>query len=169
MKKHAKPSVRRAISGFTLIEVTIAMMIFLMMVLMFAAVFPLAVRGSLFSNNYAQAVSLCQHKMDQLRQEGFNNLSNPSSVLVHDSVIDTPGTQPSTGYSYSFTSCDNLTSFYPSGATGTIQIAPAPITGGGTLSTVYAVTVTITWNTGTGSGSSYSLNAMIVKNEPNQN
>lgn len=155
--------------GFTLIEVTVAMMIFLAMVLMFAAVFPLAVRTALFSNNYAQAVALCQHKMDQLRQEGFTNLSDTGNVLSSDSVIDATTPPTAYPYSYTFTTCDNLASYYPSGATGTITINQATNTAGSAMTTVDTVAITIQWTTGSKGTSSYTLNAMIVKNEPNQN
>lgn len=150
--------------GFTLIEVTVAMMIFLAMILMFAAVFPIAVRGAIFSNDYSQAVALCQHKMDQLRQEGFNNMGDSGSVLSNDGVIDAVTPPTALPYTYTFTNCDNLTSFFPSGATGTITIQDA--TG---LTSVYDATVQIQWNLPNNGKSSYTLHAMIVKNEPNNN
>lgn len=39
-------------AGFTILEVTLAMFIFLIMMMLFAAVFPAVVRGAQFSNNY---------------------------------------------------------------------------------------------------------------------
>lgn len=155
--------------GFTLIEVVVAMMIFLAMVLMFAAVFPIAVRGSIFGNDYAQAVALCQHKMDQLRQETYSKLGNTGSVLYNDSVIDQSAVPTTLPYSYTFTNCDNLSSFFPTGASapsGTILISQDPNVSSGN---VYDVTVTITWDSPNNGVSSYSLHAMIVKNEPNNN
>jgi prepilin-type N-terminal cleavage/methylation domain-containing protein len=167
MKNRGHFNARRR--GFTLIEVTLAMMIFLAMVLMFAAVFPLAVRGSIFSNQYAQAVALCQHKMDQLRQEGFTNLGNSGSILYNDGVIDQSAAPTAFPYQYTFTNCDNLASFFPSGGTppvGSVYIQQDSHVASGY---VYDVTVTITWFTPKNGVSSYSLNAMIVKNEPNNN
>ena len=50
------------------------MTVFMMMTLVFAAVFPVALRGAQFSNNYAQAALLAQHKIDQLRAAGFSKM-----------------------------------------------------------------------------------------------
>ncbi len=66
--------------GFTIAEVMLSLTVFTMMTLMFAAVFPMAVRGSMYSSNYAQATMLAQHKMDQLRSAGYDKLNfNPAS------------------------------------------------------------------------------------------
>lgn len=149
--------------GFTLIEVVIAMIIFLMMVLMFAAVFPLAVRGAIFSNNYAQAVALCQHKMDQLRDEGWNKMDYTD--LNNDGIVDTAAAgNQNIANGLSFATTDNLGGFYPAGCTGTFKVA----TDGNVASnTVDDVQVTITWTTASGARSSYTLYGMITKNEPN--
>ena len=55
--------------GFTMAEVMMALAVFTMMTLMFAAVFPMAVRGAQYSSNYAQGSMLAQHKMDQIRSD----------------------------------------------------------------------------------------------------
>ncbi len=43
---------KRQSAGFTLIEVTLALIIFAMMTILFAAVFPMTVRGAQYSGNY---------------------------------------------------------------------------------------------------------------------
>ncbi|HEX5324336.1 MAG TPA: prepilin-type N-terminal cleavage/methylation domain-containing protein [Capsulimonadaceae bacterium] len=152
---------RKRVQGFTLIEVTIAMVIFLMMVLMFAAVFPLAVRGAVFSNNYAQGVALCQHKMDQLRDEGWNKMDYTD--LNNDGIVDTATGNPSIANGLRFTTTDSLSSFYPAGCTGTIKVnTDSNIT----ANTVDDAQITITWTTANGGNSSYTLWGIITKNEP---
>lgn len=149
--------------GFTLIEVVIAMIIFLMMVLMFAAVFPLAVRGAIFSNNYAQAVALCQHKMDQLRGETWNKMDYTD--LNNDGVVDAAaaGNQNIANGLY-FTTTDNLAGFYPTGCSGKLTVTTDNNVASGT---VEDVVIQINWITGNGANSSYKLYGMITKNEPN--
>jgi type II secretory pathway pseudopilin PulG len=153
---------RKLQRGFTLAEVALAMIVFLMMTLMFAAVFPIAIRASHYSNNNAQAALLAQHKIDQLRSAGIGNLNYAS--LQHLGVVDQSTTE--TGPTYSFATADNLNSFFPSPATGQIsivdystisEVSPAPPAG-----TVYVATITISWpETGSIYGS-YSTSAMIV-------
>jgi prepilin-type N-terminal cleavage/methylation domain-containing protein len=148
----------KARSGFTLIEVVIAMIIFLMMVLMFAAVFPIAVRGAIFSNNYAQAVALCQHKMDQLRDAGWNKMDYAD--LNNDGIVDTAAA----GNQSIANTTDSLAGFYPTGCTGTIKVTTDANVASNTVDDVQ---VTITWTTASGGNSSYTLYGMITKNEPN--
>ncbi len=70
-----KPEIRRRRRGFTLAEVVLAMTVFTMMILMFAAVFPMAVRGAQYSSNYAQGAMLAQHKMDSFARPGTASCS----------------------------------------------------------------------------------------------
>ena len=144
--------------GFTLIEVALALVIFVMMALLFAAVFPVAVRGAQQSNNYDQAALLAQHKIDQLRAAGFGNLD--STDLVRLGIVDSaPTTSP-----YSFTATDDLlggsggNGYFPPGTTGTITIGPY----GGTGGSVDAVTITISWPSGATPHGSYSASTMII-------
>jgi len=159
---HRKTSGRINRRGFTLAEVALALIIFLMMTLMFAAVFPIAIRAAHYSNNYAQAALLAQHKLDQLRSAGFDKLD--CTDLVNLGVVDQ--NSQACGPSYTFTGVDNLDSFFPSGTAGVISITdystlsnvknPPP------AGTVFVVTVTLTWpGSGTVSGS-YTTSAMIV-------
>jgi expansin (peptidoglycan-binding protein) len=139
------------------------MIIFLMMIIMFAAVFPLAVRGAIFSNNYAQAVALCQHKMDQLRDAGWNKMDYTD--LNGDGVVDTAAAgNQNIANGLSFVTTDNLASFYPAGCTGTLKVTTDANVA---ANTVDDVKITMTWTTGNGGSSSYTLYGMITKNEPN--
>jgi Tfp pilus assembly protein PilV len=162
MLTHLKTNRRRHQRAFTLAEVMLALIVFLMMTLMFAAVFPIAVRAAHYSNDYAQAALLAQHKLDQLRSAGFDKLdyADLAGLGIVDQVPNFSGS------SYTFTGVDNLDSFFPSGSSGTIVIADysslsnvgSPPPGGN----VYVATVTISWP-GTGSVSgSYTSSTMIV-------
>jgi len=148
--------------GFTLAEVVLALMVFLMMTLMFAAVFPIAIRAAHYSNDYAQAALLAQHKVDQLRSAGIDKLN--FSDLTGLGIVDQ--NPDATGPSYTFTGVDNLDSFFPNGTTGVISVTDystlSHVSNPPPAGTVYVVTVTLTWpGSGTVSGS-YSTSAMMI-------
>jgi len=152
----------RARCAFTLLEVVLAMTIFMMMTLVFAAVFPITVQAAHYSNNYTQAALLAQHKIDQLRSAGINNLNYTN--LNGLGIVDTNAS--ATGPTYTFTSVDNLTSFFPAGTTGTIKISDystlSNVTNPPPTGNVYIATVTLTWP-GLGSTTgSYTTSGMIV-------
>ena len=150
--------------GFTIMEVVLAMTVFLMMTIMFAAAFPLTVRAAQFSSNYAQATQLAQHKIDQLRAVGYGSLNG--AALAGTGIIDSatavanPAGSPSGSTSYSFTAADNLTAYFPAGSTGTVTISPDTNSGS---STVLDVTVLLTWTGGSVSSGNYSTAAVITQ------
>ena len=159
--------------GFTLMEVTLALMIFMMMTLVFAAVFPVAVRGAQQGNNYAQAALLAQHKVDQLRAAGFTKMDYAD--LLSLGVID-PMTTPPTGlpYSYTFTGVDSLVSvgtgvgatqgFYPPGSTGTLSVVDySTMNAAVPAGQMDYVTVAINWAGAGISSGSYQVSAVIIK------
>ena len=166
---------RRRQAGFTITEVALALIIFGMMTLVFAAVFPMTIRGAQYSSNYSQAAMIAQHKMDQLRSAGFTGLDQ--THLKNLSVIDT--TQASGyprsvtgGKTYSFTTADNLVSsgttqgYFPVGSQGLVTVADyaALHSGSGVPSgTLMYVTVRVQWSGGGVSNGSYSTSAMIAK------
>jgi prepilin-type N-terminal cleavage/methylation domain-containing protein len=162
-------------AGFTLIEVTLAMVVFLMMTMVFAAVFPVAIRASRMSNNYAQAALITQHKIDELRGVGFDGLvpnSSKFSTLPSLGYIDTPTTTPSSlPYTVYFTNADNLVAdsagpgYFPNGAVGQITVkdySTVDSTMSGATGNVDMVTISITWPGGAGAGGSYTASALIV-------
>ena len=157
---------RRAQRGFTIAEVALAMIIFAMMTLMFAAVFPMAVRGAQYSSNYAQAATLAQHKLDQLRSAGYSRLFTPTgdNSLASLNIINTVNTDGS----YDFTTVDSLVNngsskgYFPPGSTGTITVSDYT-TNGAPSGTLAYITVKFVWtNTGT-ANSSYSASTIIAK------
>lgn len=152
----------RARRGFTVMEVTLALIIFTLMTLMFGAVLPVAVRGAKHSGSYNQAAALAQRKIDQLRVAGYSRLFDGSSgtavsQLSAQMVVDA---QNSPGV-FDFTTVDKLTGangYFPPGSTGTITVADGynSVPPGNAAQ----VTVTITW-TGAVPGS-YSVSAIII-------
>lgn len=146
-------------------EVTLSLIIFTMMTLMFGAVLPIAVRGAKHSGNYNQAAALAQRKIDQLRVAGYSRLFDNGggtalSKLSAQNVVDA---QNSSGV-FDFTTVDHLTDaagtsgYFPPGSAGTITVADGY--NGVPAGNAAQVTVTITW-TGTVPGS-YSASAIIV-------
>ncbi len=143
-------------------EVTLALIIFTLMTLMFGAVLPVAVRGAKHSGNYNQAAALAQRKIDQLRMAGYSRLFDGSggTALSKLSALNVVDAQNSPGV-YDFTTVDNLTGangYFPPGSTGTITVADGY--NGVPAGNAAQVTVTITW-AGTVPGS-YSVPAIII-------
>ena len=173
-------AVRRRVSkaGFTITEVALALVIFTLMVVLFAAVFPMTVRGAQYGNNYTQAAMLAQHKMDELRSAGFARLD--LNDLTNLAVIDAaqPSGYPAAvngGAVYSFTTADSLVSngatqgYFPPGSQGTVTVcdyAALHPSSGIAASTMDYVTVTLTWNGGGVSNGSYSTSAIIANLKP---
>lgn len=166
--------------GFTLVEVALSLVVLLMIVLVFAATFPLALRAASMGNNYNQAAFLAQHKIDQLRALGWGTIINSSLLSGASSTTDIAnganldGTDPQiidnnqTTAPWSFTTTDNLTSFFPTGSTGTLTITPdtnSPNCSPTVTSScdVANVTVTITWSGGGLASGSYKTTAKIIK------
>ena len=139
-------------------EVVMAMTVFMMMTLMFAAVVPIALKETQQSGNYNEAALLAQHKMDQLRTVNFDDLAN-STKLTSDGIIDSVNTNGS--YDFSSTSSDNLAAYFPTGTTGTITVATD--TTAGTMSGgVYNVTITIAWPSSATSAGSFTIEDKII-------
>ena len=161
---HRNAPTSRRQRGFTIMEVVLAMTVFLMMVLMFAAAFPLTVRAAQFSSNYAQATQIAQHKMDQLRAVGYGSLNG--AALAGTGIIDSatavanPTGSPSGSTSYSFTASDNLTAYFAAGSGGTVTISPDTNSGS---SPVLDVTVLVSWTGGSVSSGNYSVTAVITQ------
>ena len=141
------------------------------MTVMFAAVFPMAVRGAQYGGNYAQGTMLAQHKMEQLRTTGYGRLVTdqlPRASADKLSGLNSLTARTRDG-SYDFTSSDNLTStattqgYFPPGSTGTITVTPYVTAGGVPSGTLAYVTVTIAWTGGGVSNGSTSVSAIVSK------
>ena len=169
--------------GFTIIEVMLALFIFLMMTLMFAAVVPTAARSARYANAHAYAAVICQRKIDQLTEAGWDKL-NQTDLLSLGIIDSTPATTNGNATIYYFSdnnssgntnNPDNLNQFFSGGTnsatkpTGTIRIEPwsegnATVTIGGVPTTVLdKVTVTIAWRDGRGAPQSFSMTTLMTR------
>jgi Tfp pilus assembly protein PilV len=139
-----------------------SMIIFLMMILMFAAVFPFAVRTAQFSNSYAQAALLAQHKIDELHAAGDSRMDY--NDLANLGIIDSaPGVPP-----YSFTAVDGLVGngttqgYFPAGSTGAINIVDYnTVNAAAPVGKMDYVSVTLTWTTSYGKPGTYSASVVM--------
>jgi len=92
---------RHSRKGSSLLEVVIALFLFALLVVLFAGSLMVSNAATGINGQYAQALSLCQHKMDQMRAYGYGKLNYADlEPLIIDS---SPSTQP-----YSFTQVDGV-------------------------------------------------------------
>jgi prepilin-type N-terminal cleavage/methylation domain-containing protein len=128
---------RSARPGYSLVEVIVAMTLFSLATLVFAALFPAAAKTSKMNNLYAQAVSLAQHKVDQMRAVGYGRL-NYTDLLAAGIIDATPNASPFRFDQQSAAdSADDLSNFFPSD-TSSITIADE-------ATDLKRVTVTLNW------------------------
>ncbi len=114
----------------------------------FAALLPIAARGTQMVGNYQQASSLVQHKIDELRSVGYGRLTY--TELLSAGIIDAaPTTSP-----FNFATVDGLNSIYPN-ATGTIDITNFS-------TSIRQVTVTVTWDSSSIKQCNGSLQAVAL-------
>ena len=173
-----KSFARRRAAGFTLVEVTLALIVFAMMTILFAAVFPMSMRGAQYGGNYAQAAMIAQHKIDQIRSAGFTSLDQ--GHLSNLSIIDSP--QPAGypvsingGTTYSFTSAENLVTsgathgYFAPGSQGTITVVdyaalhPGSGVPAGSLA---LVNVSVSWTGGATHDGNYQTSALLANVAP---
>ena len=130
-------------SGFTLLEVVVSVFVLTMVALVFATTIPAARKAAYMNGQYAQATSVCQHKLDELRAIGPGRMDT-FQELVDAQVVDaTPTSSP-----YSFTARDNLVNHLNDPAqdlrlpmaTGRLTVAK-----NATYSDAMNATVTVTW------------------------
>lgn len=171
-------------------EVVLAMLILVMMVVLVAAVVPVTVRMARSNSDYSQASSLVLHKLSQLQEAGYQNMSGPALGQSRLAIVDGNPTTPASNLngdqsgSFEFTQTDLLWQYFSGGTDaagnrvtgsrsphGYLYIAPyAPsvttITSGGTTTTVYTlirVTVTLQWWTLSGRMQSFSATALLPR------
>ena len=154
---------RRGAVGMNLVEVLLAMLVFLMIALMFGAAIPAATRGTRYSGNFQQAISVVQHKLDQLREADYSRL-NPTEMDARN-IIDSTGTCSTSGSTTTcyYTTQDGIVSAFGAGAVGTIVVSPftpSLIVASGEY-TLLSVTVTLTWKDSNGASHSYSASTLV--------
>ncbi len=134
---------RQKNGGFTLIEVMVSVFILSAIALMFAVTIPAAKKAAYINGQYAQAASLCQHKIDELRAIGPGRMDSFAELRAAGAIDASP-----TGSPYSFTATDNLDNnlndpsqdLHMPSATGKLTI-----TQNAKFADAMDATVTITW------------------------
>ncbi|MCX6345600.1 MAG: hypothetical protein NT018_11100 [Armatimonadetes bacterium] len=122
--------------GTSLMEVIIGLLVFTFLTLIFATSVIMAKSSSEVNGQYAQAISLCQHKIDQLRAYGFGRLNY--TELNDAGVIDTsPNISP-----FSFTTVDEVTDYLKN------PTSRITITTYASNDQVKMITVSISWRAG---------------------
>lgn len=133
---------RRRRRGFSLTEVIIALFVFALLTTLFAGSMMVSNAATGMNGQYAQALSLCQHKMDQLRAVGYGRLD--FTELNDAGIVDaTPTASP-----YSFMVQDSVASVLAldDGHGHTVPpTATVTIVNSATDTRVKVVTVTVTW------------------------
>lgn len=151
LTKRRGPAARRLRRGFNLIEVCLAAMLFAIGTLIFAALYPAAARGAKMAGSFAQAVSVMQHKVDQLRAVGYGSLDYTN--LVATGLIDARGnTQP-----YHFETVDSIgQQFCQPNATVTVSDYATDLK---------RVDISLTWYDGPGSPNvrSHAITILIAR------
>ncbi|MCC2671962.1 MAG: hypothetical protein K0Q72_4433 [Armatimonadetes bacterium] len=153
---HFKPIRRRprrfGRRGYSLIDVALGSLVMAAGVLIFAAFYPTAARGSKMAGAYSQASSEVQHKVDQIRSVGYGRI-NYTDLKAAGIIDASPNASP-----FRFEQIDGLSNLLWS-PIGTITVASA-----GTNLT--QVTVTLTWLRAPGSTqrSSHAV-TILVTNE----
>jgi prepilin-type N-terminal cleavage/methylation domain-containing protein len=172
--------------GFTLLEITVALVIFAIMILMFVATIPIATRSAKYGNTYAVASSLALHKINQLEGLGYTQMDGP--VLEAKKVIDpdwagnTPNPKGMEAITAEFTDTDKLWKFFPGGETttgvrntgagapkGFITLEPLEeskkMKGGTEIATVIRATITIEWEVARKPISRFTVTRLIPQNK----
>lgn len=131
----------------------VSLAVLVALTLVFASCVPVAVKASKSNGQYSQAISLCQHKIDQLRAVGYGRI-NHTELSDAGIVDDEPVSQP-----WSFEGVDEVGSYLadPSATLRVQDIATNQV----------RITATITWRPATSPGktSSASLSAVIANVE----
>ncbi len=138
--------------GFTLVEVLLSLGVFVVLTIIFAASVPLAHRTAKINGQYSQAISLCQHKIDQLRAVGYGRI-NYTELSDAGVIDDSPTSSP-----FSFTNVDSVEEYLPDPVTQlSLQYSSGEIN----------ATATISWRSGssTSKRSTVSLSAIITNVE----
>ena len=160
---------RRQRSGFTFVEVMLAMMVLTSILVIVGATLPVMARSARYATDFNQAQSLVMHKIAQLQEAGYDKIEgsdlNQSSLDIVDGTDTAPlnnanGDQSAT---LEFTLVDNLWRFFPGGTNssgtqnttsttrprGYIFIEPftpsAIVNGSSTTYNLIRITVTVQW------------------------
>ena len=160
---------RRQRSGFTFVEVMLAMMVLTAILVIVGATLPVMARSVRYATDFNQAQSLVMHKIAQLQEAGYDKIEGSDLNQNSLDIVDGTGTAPlnnangDQSATLEFTVVDNLWRFFPGGASsngtqnttsatrprGYIFIEPftpsAVVNGSTTTYNLIRITVTVQW------------------------
>ena len=160
---------RRQRSGFTFVEVMLAMMVLTSILVIVGATLPVMARSARYATDFNQAQSLVMHKIAQLQEAGYDKIEGSDLNQSSLDIVDGTGTAPlnnangDQSATLEFTLVDNLWRFFPGGTNssgtqntssatrprGYIFIEPftpsAIVNGSSTTYNLIRITVTVQW------------------------
>lgn len=158
MNSQLRESTRRhtGCEGFTIIEVMISILVLTALTLIFVSCVPVARKTAKMNGQYSQAISLCQHKIDQLRAVGYGRLTFAELDDPENIIDSSPTSSP-----YSFVVVDDVAAYLPN-PTATVTIEPVSGRADEML-----ITARVTWRNAEHEAktSSASLSAIIANVE----
>jgi len=104
-----------------MVEVVLSLVVLMFMVLLVAAVLPISLRNSRYNSDFSQATSLIQHKINQLQDAGYTNMTGPllggNGLSIVDGNPGTPATNDrgTESATFEFTEHDHLWEFFNGG------------------------------------------------------
>lgn len=134
---------RRRRRGFTLTEVVVALFVFGLLTLIFAGSLMVSNAATGINGQYAQALSLCQHKMDQLRAVGYGRLN--FTELNDAEIVDATPTTPPYSFVVQDSVADVLALKNKQGQVVTAPTTSIAIVNSATDARIKVVTITVTW------------------------
>jgi type II secretory pathway pseudopilin PulG len=109
-------------NAFTMIEVMFMLIMFTMLIMVFAAILPMLAKTSVQSNIYTVVASIAQSKVTQLQEAGYAGINGPDLGDTGRKIVDTgSATQLTTNADgkgvavFTFTERDKLWKYLPGG------------------------------------------------------
>lgn len=125
-------------SGYSLVEVMVAMMILTIAIIPMVGMFDAGLRAAVLGGNYDKGRSIANEELEEIKVLPFKKDSNPPA----DSVVEIypPGTRACTGTIESGFACQVQTTY--------ALMTPSGIVADASARTMMQVSVTVTWGGG---------------------
>ena len=125
-------------SGYSLVEVMVAMMILAIAIIPMVSMFDAGLRAAVLGGNYDKGRSIANEKLEEIKALPFKNDPNPPA----DSVVEIypPGTRACIGTIESGFSCQVQTTY--------ALMTPSGIVADPSARTMMQVSVSVTWEAG---------------------
>jgi competence protein ComGC len=185
-----KKTKKRQNNGFSMIDAMIMMMIFTIIIMVYAAIIPSVAKNAHEVNYYSVASAIAQSKVKQLQYVGYNNIKNSGLTITNGSLpkiadgTGTPSLSSNTNgmgsSTFTFTDTEQLWRFFPNGETspgvrntgttapsGFIYVTPYTpsnyTSGSTTIAGMIQATITISWQLSGRPRSYYTATTLIPR------